>query len=237
MWNPGLPKGRGALIVFEGISGAGKSHTIRQLYKHYKDSGRKTAIVEWNSNKLIRKIVEALGRINVLTSEIYSILQWTSFLIDYFTTILPLLKKDYYVIADRYIYTGLTRDRANETRVNMGKLISTFITQPDCIYFIDTPPRVCAERIEKRGKPLFHTNKRILNNRLLKDKDLYYLKRVRNQYLKLFLDLEAKTNINIIFKDTNVLIESDIGAVREKSLDFVKGGSKYGEELITRAKT
>lgn len=227
---------KGALIAFEGLSGAGKSHMIYDLYNFYKDRNQKTAIIEWNSNPLIRKIMKLLNKANILTKEAYSFLQWISFFIDYFTVILPLLRKNYYVIADRYIYTGLTRDIVNGTKFRVGQLISLFVRQPDYIYFIDTPPNVCFERIKKRGKPLFHTNKRILKSKLLRNKTLYYLKKVRREYLKLFEDLKTKTNIKIIHMDSSVIIEPNIDGKEANKSIFMKGGNVHGEDFIFKAK-
>lgn len=230
-------RSKGALIAFEGISGAGKSHVICEVYNFYRNRNQKAAIVEWNSNSLIRKIMKLFNKANILTKEVYSFLQWISFLIDYFTVILPLLRKDYYVIADRYIYTGLTRDVVNGAKFRLGQLISLFVRQPDYIYFIDTPPDVCLERIEKRGKPLFHTNKRILRSKLLQNRTLYYLKKLRREYIKLFKDLKEKANIKIIFMDnSSVLVESNIDEVKVNKPFFMKGGNMYGEDFIFKAK-
>ena len=66
------------------------------------------------------------------------------------------------------------------------------------LVFYDTPPTVCIKRIESRGKVLFHTNKLIHNNRILKNKDLYYLNKLRNEYLKLLEKEETQNNANIV---------------------------------------
>ena len=134
----------------------------------------------------------------LLTSKLYSILQWISFFIDYFRKIKPALKKEHIVIADRYVYTALTRDAVNGAGRFLGSVLSRLVRTPDLLIFYDTPPEICLQRIEARGKALFHTNKLIYENRILKNKDLYYLKKLRNEYLKLIETEETRENTNII---------------------------------------
>lgn len=196
--------GKGTLIVFEGISGCGKSETVDKLRSYLAEKGFKTCVIEWNSNKIIRKITSIIGSKKLLTSNIYSYLQWLSFFIDYYFKIIPLLKENYILIADRYVYTGLTRDIANGARGRLGRWIYRIVIKPDLLFFYDIDPRVCYERISKRGKDLFHTNKSIMKSKTLKNKNLYYLAKIRREYLRLFDNPEVRKETRIIrFKDNN----------------------------------
>lgn len=200
-----INKQKGILIVFEGISGCGKSEGVESLYRYLLNRGFKTEVIEWNSNKKIRKIVDKLHSINILTPWIYSILQWISFLLDYYLKIKPLLEDDCILIADRYIYTGQTRDIANGAKNKNGKLITKLVRTPDLILFYDVGVQVCYERIERRGKVLFHPNRRAQCNKKFKDDNLKYLEIMHEGYLKLFNDLELIKETNII----NILLESN----------------------------
>jgi dTMP kinase len=196
--NSGCKK-KGILIAFEGISGSGKSESIRMLYGHLTGKGYRTSVVEWNSNEIIRRIIKKLHGKRILTPLIYSIFQWIGFYIDYFTKFVPLLRKGYIVIADRYFYTALTRDKVNGAGTLHGKVLGRFARRPDILFFNDTRPDICYERITARGKALFHTNAAILNNRLLKNRDLYYLRKLRAEYLKLFKTQEKETGRYMVF--------------------------------------
>ncbi len=211
---------KGVLIVCEGISGSGKSESVSKIYNHL--SVKNTVqIVEWNSNEKIRRIIKALCNFEMLTSTIYSILQWISFFINYFTKILPALNKGNIVIADRYVYTAFTRDKVNGSSVLLGKYLCTLVRKPDMIFFYDTSCELCYERILSRGKALFHTNKYIKRNRLLKNKDLYYLKKLRGEYMKIL----RKSNL---LGYTNVVIVKNNSVDVNKMLDqYLR--SKYGE--------
>lgn len=189
---------KGVLIAFEGISGSGKSESIKKLSDHLNKEGFKVVIAEWNSNNTARKIADWLHRRGMLTSVLYSMLQWISFLTDYFLKIKPALKNNSIVIADRYIYTGLVRDKTNGAPTLPGQVLYPAVRKPDILFFNDVKPEICYERIIGRGKALFHTNKRILYSRSLKNKDLYYIKKMRNEYLRLFRNLKERKGFNMI---------------------------------------
>jgi dTMP kinase len=144
---------KGVLIVFEGISGSGKSENIKKICSLLQSKDYRVAVVEWNSNKRIRRVVDFLKNRGKLTCVIYSIFQWISFLIDYYRRILPLLKKGYIVLADRYIYSGFTRDAINGTGNFFSKFIERIARKPDLLFFFNTSPAICYERIKLRGTP------------------------------------------------------------------------------------
>lgn len=194
---------RGVLIAFEGISGSGKSEGISKLTEQFDELGIVYSVVEWNSNQTIRNGVSWLSKKGLLTSLVFSMMQWFSFYIDYVRMIMPLLKQNHIVIADRYVYTALTRDAVNGAGRCHGWFLQSFVRAPDWLLFHNTDPDICHERIKARGKQLFHTNKRIKRSKQIEDKDLYYLNRSHNEYLQLIEKLEQKNNLNIVMIDQN----------------------------------
>lgn len=189
-----INKARGILIVFEGISGCGKSDGVENIYRSLQGEGFKTEVVEWNSNKIIRSIAKKLHSANMLTARIYSLLQWISFLIDYFFKMAPCLRKDHIIIADRYMYTGQTRDVANGAGKKAGKKFERLLRKPDLILFYDVDLQVCYERIEKRGKVLFRPDRKNHNN----EENLEYLIKLHKEYLKIFSEASFTEETNII---------------------------------------
>lgn len=192
-------KHKGILIVCEGISGSGKSEGVNRLVEYFRNKKYPVEFFEWNSNRAIRKMIARFHSMGILSPTIYSILQWTSFIIDYFLKILPLLRRNYVVIVDRYVYTGLTRDIVNNSNQVLGKVISNLSRKPDMILFYDTGLHICYERIKSRGKVLFHPNQAIHRNNLLKNKELYYLKKLLYQYQVLLNQPKLRKTSNIIF--------------------------------------
>jgi dTMP kinase len=115
---------------------------------------------------------------------------------------MPLLKKNYIVIADRYIYTAMTRDAANGAGKMIGRIIYNLVRKPDLLIFHNVAPNICLDRIKRRGKILFHTNQKIQRSNALKDKDLYYLKKLNNEYMRLLSFIRES-------KETNIIVVND----------------------------
>lgn len=219
-------KKKGVLIVFEGLSGSGKSLNTGLLRNQLISMGYDPVLTEWNSNAIIRKFVAWLDSRGLLTSTIYSLLQWMGFLIDYFKVILPSLLSRKIVIADRYVYTGLTRDAVNGAWKKPGRVISRFVRKPDHIYFIDTPSGICLERLKARNTKLFHTNRRIRESRLLKNKDLYYLNKMRNEYNRLFADTEQLKSdkvLQVVESENNSIDWSIVTQICDTKIEKFKG--------------
>ncbi|MEW9700453.1 dTMP kinase [Paenibacillus sp. SI8] len=186
---------RGALIVFEGISGSGKSEGIVTLLRYLSELGHAPIVMEWNSNSIIRALVSKLDRMRLLTSNVYSVLQWISFMIDYMSVVRPAMISGKTVIADRYIYTGLTRDEVNGATRWIGRLIHRWIRKPHLVLYYNTRPQVCHERIRKRGKTLFHT-KRAKGDTPVDE--LSYLVDMQQAYSRILSKMSSK-EVDVIF--------------------------------------
>jgi len=231
--NPGI------LIACEGISGSGKSKTINDLNQLFIKYGFNVKIIEWNSNRIIRKlVVDILERSGLLTPQIYSFFQWVSFLIDYYFQTKPYLKKNYVVVADRYIYTALTRNKVNGTGDFWDNILYSFVRKPDILLYHNTLPKVCYERIKERGKSLFHTNKRIKSSKLLKNKDLYYLKKLEREYKRLLSDAKIINDTNIYYSDGSfeelqaIIVKYIMEIAAENSRQVLREGKIIGGGFI-----
>lgn len=192
-----LNKHRGVLIVVEGISGSGKSVGIRELLSDLQCAGIQIVPYEWNSIPFLRKLTQRIAHAGLLTTNVFSMLQWIGFLYDYFIKIRPHLKKQHVIVADRYYYTGLTRDAANGAWKWPGRMLCRWLRQPDWLFFCETEAAICYERIQQRGKPLFHTNKKIHRDTSGRDKELLYLELMYSEYVHM-LDKLADRPINIV---------------------------------------
>ena len=194
---------RGSLIVCEGISGSGKSENVRRICEYLKSIQMKYIRFEWNSNKIVRRIIYTLERIHLLNSNLYSMLQWFSFMFDYYFIISKALRKNYVVVADRYIYTAITRDRVNKACDLISRFFYRFFRKPDIIFFHNTNPLICEKRIRERNKKLFHTNRSIQKDPDIVNKNYYYLQQLHNVYEELIHHLKQKE------QRTNILLVND----------------------------
>lgn len=185
------------MVVVEGISACGKSHLIEQLAPHLLLYGHSVYVFEWNSNRVIRALTAYLVKKRWLTTNIYSFLQWISFMVDYFCVIIPKLVWGHTLICDRYIYTGLVRDEANQANLKFGNWLLKWARKPDLVFFVDRSPEECYQRMLLRGKKLFHMNQAILNNEQIKNKDLFYLRRCQRIYHRIFSQLRRSQSLQI----------------------------------------
>ncbi|GIQ67225.1 thymidylate kinase [Xylanibacillus composti] len=192
-----LNKHNGVLIVVEGISGSGKSVGIRTLLNDLHGAGVPVVSYEWNAIPFLRKLTARIDRLGLLGTNMFSVLQWVGFLYDYFTIIRPHLKNRRVIVADRYFYTGLTRDAANGAWRWPGRFICRWLRQPDWLFYCETDAAVCYERIQQRGKPLFHKNKRILRDTSGRNKDFMYLELMHREYADMLKEI-AKGTVNVV---------------------------------------
>lgn len=190
---------KGILIVYEGISGSGKSEGIAQLTKDLAAQGYPVSVAEWNSNRFIRGVIGVLRRLRMLTPTVYSLWQWFGFLLDYWFYVIPKLRRNRIIIADRYVYTGMTRDVVNGAGAKVGRLGRFRVRQPDMVVFFDTPPETCSERIQSRGKRLFHPGKPVHASVQSAERDLLYLRRMRDEYVRIFSDKSLVRDTTVIF--------------------------------------
>src|SRR5438045_4010610 len=104
------PCGGGALIAFEGSDGSGKT-TQRKLFKAWLENmGEDVTVTKWNSSPLFKPLIKARKAARLLDPIDYSILHAADFRHRYETVIQPALEEGKVVIADRYAFTGISRD-------------------------------------------------------------------------------------------------------------------------------
>lgn len=143
---------RGKLIVFEGLDGAGKSTQIELLGQYLKQQGFPVVVTGWNSSRLISKAIKRAKKAKLLTPYLYSTLHAADFLYRLENIILPALNEGYIVIADRYVYTGLARDRARNIDPRWIETIYALAPDPDLAFYCATSVEESLDRIiERRG--------------------------------------------------------------------------------------
>lgn len=176
---------KGKLIVFEGICGSGKSTLLKEFSYDLNRLGYEVFLYKWNSNRVIRKLTKKIMESKRKLSRIYQILQWIGFFTDYFTIIKPAIKAGKIVLADRYYYTCLVRDKVNIKHRASGlilKLLSKVFISPLGIVYTKTGVRNCINNINSRGKKLYFPNIKKLKNSDKKLVQKEYLATMDNEY-------------------------------------------------------
>jgi len=173
-------------IVFEGISACGKSEYIKRVIEILKTNNCSYYLYEWNSNHFFRVIIELLEKLGLLSADIFAAIQYISFLYDVKFKLATPSKKVDYILCDRYIYTGMVRDKCNGSKHLPFLSKKICFSVPDYIFYIKTPPTVCYERIIMRKKKIrYFADKSNINS------TLSYLKNCEQEYDRILITMNT----------------------------------------------
>ena len=142
----------GKLIVVEGIDGSGKSTQLHLLDKWLRSLGLRVFFTEWNSSDVVKEITSKGKKKALLTPTTFSLLHATDFADRYERNISPLLEADYFVLADRYVYTAFARDVVRGCSPSWVRKVYSFAAVPDAAFYFRVPPDVGMDRILE-GRP------------------------------------------------------------------------------------
>ncbi len=224
-----LHKHSGKFILFEGVSGSGKSTQAKLLYERLLKDGVSVAFNREPSSgvfgRIIRAVIEGkdvpsisfleagyiLKRFLPNRADLYIVLaklaqgvelteleRQTLFVLDRLddivSTIFPALKSGKVVVQDRYDLSTYAYCAANSDSTEvLGEiadlhedLVGSSYVLPDLIFILDCPAEVAVTRLASSGKEI----------------DRYEhessLRRVRDQYVTLGLELAVKTNVYVL---------------------------------------
>ncbi len=194
----------GVLIVIEGLDGAGLSTQAAILAEFLKGKNKEVVLTKEPTASPIGKLIKsALNRNPELSLFALQLLFAADRAEHLETEIEPALSAHKIVISDRYILSSLAFG-AVDNDVAFLKEINLRFRKPDLTFIIDTPPRVCLDRITRSrdNVELFEEEKR--------------LEKVREQFLALKRYFD---NTFIVDGDREKEdVSKDIKAVVEKTL-------------------
>ncbi|MEM4330888.1 MAG: dTMP kinase [Candidatus Pacearchaeota archaeon] len=165
-------------IAFEGIDGSGKTTQIFELAKYLFRKNKKNNILLTREPYKDERIRELLTKDKdpYKNSEKLANLFIEDRRIHLKELILPSLKKGIHVISDRFSFSTLAYQQAQGIPLSTLIKMHKGIIIPDAIFIIDVPVEVALRRIKKDKE----------RNREIKfEKDIDFLKRIRENYLKL----------------------------------------------------
>jgi dTMP kinase len=137
----------GVLIVFEGSDGSGKT-TQRKLFKSWlKTMNEDVVVTKWNSSPLFKPVIKAKKAARSLDPVNFAHLHALDFRHRYETVIKPSLEEGKIVIADRYVFTGISRDAARGVSRDWSIELYSRVRRPDIVFYFSGSPAVFAARI------------------------------------------------------------------------------------------
>jgi dTMP kinase len=137
---------KGKLIVIEGADGSGRSTQISMLRNWLERLGYPTAEIGLKRSTLIGRELEEAKRGNILSPLTFSLFYATDFADQLENIIIPALRADFIVLADRYIYTLMARDIVRGVDPAWVKDMYSIALVPDAVFYLKVSPRGLAER-------------------------------------------------------------------------------------------
>ena len=143
---------RGVFLVFEGLDKSGKSKQICNLIAGLHKAGI-TNIKSFNFperqtriGKIITSFLKFRSSLNPQTSHLlFSANRW-----EFAEDITSTLNSGIHVIADRYVYSGITYSMANGLSKDYCMTTETGLPKPDVNFFLDANPETLKKRSKKR---------------------------------------------------------------------------------------
>jgi dTMP kinase len=136
----------GKLVVLEGGDGSGRSSQVAFLRDWLEGSGFPTVEVGLKRSGLVGRALTEVMQGNTLNPTTLFLYYATDFADQLENIIIPALRSDFVVLADRYIYTLIARDTVRGADPDWLRDLYSFALVPDAIYYLTVPPAVRAER-------------------------------------------------------------------------------------------
>ena len=143
----------GTFIVFEGLDGSGQS-TQAELLRHYFEDNKDSVVLtkepteDSESGRTIRKVLKKEEKIEPDELQKLFVQDRKEHLNN---LIIPNLKNGKFVISDRYFLSTCAFGGINLDMEWLIELNNKFIL-PNITFLLNVDPRICIERIDKRGK-------------------------------------------------------------------------------------
>jgi len=146
----------GKFIVFEGLDGSGQTTQVNLLKefltrKEFKVISTKEPTLDSKAGKKIRKVLDKELTISAKKLQGLFAKDRAKHLKK---IIIPNLKSGKVVISDRYLFSSLAYGTGNGLDLDYLISLNKKFLEPDLTIFLKTSPRVCVERIKKRGEKI-----------------------------------------------------------------------------------
>lgn len=145
---------KGRLIVVEGADGSGRSTQTALLRDWLEESGYATVEVGLKRSTLAGRELAVAMKGHTLSPLTFSLFYATDFADQLEQDIIPALRSDFIVLADRYIYTLMARDIVRGADVEWIRNLYGIAIVPDLVFYLKVPPQQLAERALRKTSML-----------------------------------------------------------------------------------
>jgi dTMP kinase len=137
---------KGQLIVVEGADGSGRSTQIDLLRNWLERRGYPTVNVGLKRSMLVSLELERAMRGNILGTRTLSLFYATDFADQLENRIIPALRSGFIVLADRYIYTLMSRAIVRGVERAWIRDVYSIALVPDAVFYLAVSPKILVER-------------------------------------------------------------------------------------------
>jgi dTMP kinase len=141
-----LAKLTGALIVIEGPDSSGRSTHIQLLADWLQQDGHAVAQVGLKRSQLVGRELERAKGGNVLSPRTMSLFYATDFYDQLENRIVPALRAGAVVLADRYVFTPMARDRVRGADPEWLASLYSKALVPDAVFYFQVSTRTLVDR-------------------------------------------------------------------------------------------
>ena len=145
---------KGQLIVVEGADGSGRSTQMNMLKDWLERRGYPTVNVGLKRSMLVSRELEQAMRGNILGTRTLSLFYATDFADQLENVILPALRSGFVVLADRYIYTLMSRAIVRGAEPAWIREVYSIALIPDAVFYLEVSPRMLVDRNLRRDAVL-----------------------------------------------------------------------------------
>jgi dTMP kinase len=136
----------GRLIVIEGADGSGRSTHIDLLRNWLERRGFPTVNVGLKRSMLVSRELERAMQGNILGTRTLSLFYATDFADQLENNIIPALRSGFIVLADRYIYTLMSRAIVRGVEPAWIRDVYSIALVPDAVFYLAVSPKILVER-------------------------------------------------------------------------------------------
>lgn len=141
---------KGQLIVVEGADGSGRSTQIDLLRNWLERRGSPTVNVGLKRSMLVSRELERAMQGNILGTRTLSLFYATDFADQLENRIIPALRAGFIVLADRYIYTLMSRAIVRGVEPAWVRDVYSIALIPDAVFYLAVSPKILVERNLKK---------------------------------------------------------------------------------------
>src|SRR5213595_1345843 len=137
---------KGQLLVVEGADGSGRSTQIDLLRNWLERRGYPTVNVGLKRSMLVSRELEQAMQGNILGTRTLSLFYATDFADQLENRIIPALRSGFIVLADRYIYTLMSRAIVRGVEPAWIQEVYSIALIPDAVFYLAVSPKILVER-------------------------------------------------------------------------------------------